>query len=579
MNFIKILSTRLSDITKYNGELSKQKSWENSSVSLIGNYTFNKVSFRIVFYVDKKFPFSLPRYYIENYLDMSNMLPHIEKNGFVCYTESNNILLDYSRPEEIVAESLKRALNLIEIGIKKLNKEDLRTEFLSYWMLLDGCIPADSFIKVDNLIRTINYTFLSDHFIFYDTNDSNEVAMIKAIYNNEITKNQRFPALYVPLRKNQIFPFNFKKKLSISWIRDVIFHNISSSSKHYLNNYFKRVNFRQSIVLVSIPVSESNIALIGFGFKRKTAIPHYKNTAHPLKTNMSNFIVEPISLKRYDQDFLIERTSRETLYRDQCVAIVGLGSVGSKVAMEVSRLGVKRIKMIDDDFLDIDNIYRHEAGASTLFKSGSSQLKIDVLEEKILRDFPDADIECEGINVLNIFNERPDYFDDCDCVIVCVGDTMTSLKLNQIFKKRNITCIYGWLDPYGIGGHLLVINPFLRGCYQCLYTSTDGELVNNRASFAEKGQSFTRSLASCTSRYIPYGSLTILKETAYIIENLIEVLKKNINKNYLVSWTGDTTLFRRDGYRLSKRYFTFGNEGVKKELDFYAQKCEACGEE
>ncbi|NGH42857.1 hypothetical protein G5632_34800, partial [Escherichia coli] len=42
------------------------------------------------------------------------------------------------------------------------------------------------------------------------------------------------------------------------------------------------------------------------------------------------------------------------------IGIIGLGSMGSKIATSLARSGIKRFLLVDDDYLATSNIVRHE---------------------------------------------------------------------------------------------------------------------------------------------------------------------------------------------------------------------------
>src|SRR5699024_1944568 len=96
--------------------------------------------------IDSYFPYSLPHFFIENYHELDMMLPHVETDGYICFLEQDNILLDYENPEGIIAESLDKVLNLLSTSIMGLNKEEVRSEFISYWALQSNIWIANSFI-------------------------------------------------------------------------------------------------------------------------------------------------------------------------------------------------------------------------------------------------------------------------------------------------------------------------------------------------------------------------------------------------------------------------------------------------
>lgn len=72
---------------------------------------------------------------------------------------------------------------------------------------------------------------------------------------------------------------------------------------------------------------------------------------------------------------------------EKCAVLVGCGSVGSFVAMELARSGVGKFVLCDTDTLEIHNICRHQCGFSDL-----GRYKVDAVKDKILDINPNAEI-------------------------------------------------------------------------------------------------------------------------------------------------------------------------------------------
>lgn len=72
---------------------------------------------------------------------------------------------------------------------------------------------------------------------------------------------------------------------------------------------------------------------------------------------------------------------------DKRAVLVGCGSVGSFVAMELARSGVGKFVLCDTDTLEIHNICRHQCGFDDL-----GRYKVDAVRDKILNINPDAEV-------------------------------------------------------------------------------------------------------------------------------------------------------------------------------------------
>lgn len=84
----------------------------------------------------------------------------------------------------------------------------------------------------------------------------------------------------------------------------------------------------------------------------------------------------------------------------KCAVILGCGSVGSLVAMELARAGVGHFVLVDADTLEYHNLCRHQCGIEDV-----GDLKVNALRRKLLNTNPNVDIKVFGGIVQNIPKE------------------------------------------------------------------------------------------------------------------------------------------------------------------------------
>ena len=81
----------------------------------------------------------------------------------------------------------------------------------------------------------------------------------------------------------------------------------------------------------------------------------------------------------------------------KCAVILGCGSVGSLVAMELARAGVGHFVLVDGDTLEYHNLCRHQCGIEDV-----GDLKVNALRRKLLNINPNVDIRTFGGIIQNI---------------------------------------------------------------------------------------------------------------------------------------------------------------------------------
>lgn len=81
----------------------------------------------------------------------------------------------------------------------------------------------------------------------------------------------------------------------------------------------------------------------------------------------------------------------------KCAVILGCGSVGSLVAMELARSGVGHFVLVDADTLEYHNLCRHQCGIEDV-----GDLKVNALKRKLLNINPNVDVRIFGGIIQNI---------------------------------------------------------------------------------------------------------------------------------------------------------------------------------
>lgn len=163
------------------------------------------------------------------------------------------------------------------------------------------------------------------------------------------------------------------------------------------------------------------------------------------------------------------------------VFIAGLGSVGSQITLEISKIGVTHFDIMDHDRLEVANIARHAAGLSDVGRH-----KTNVMAEMIHEKNPYAEVCAtkERISWSNIEIVR-ELVRKAD-VVVCAADEMQAkLIINRLCVEETTTCIFAGAFRRAYGGQILIVHPGLSPCYQCFLTSIPEQVrdveISNRA--------------------------------------------------------------------------------------------------
>ena len=206
--------------------------------------------------------------------------------------------------------------------------------------------------------------------------------------------------------------------------------------------------------------------------------------------------------------------------------ILGCGSVGSLVALELARAGVKHFILVDADILEYHNICRHQCGIEDV-----GDYKVYALKRKILNINPSAEvITFEGI-VQNLPKDTLDSF----CIagntvfIGCADNRIADVYTNRIsiYYESSFISIGFWERAYA--GEIFYHIPGKRmPCYECALGDGSGLSARSEANHhIYSNQEDTEGL-----KFEPGISVDINYVTSIGIKLILDILNKN-NDSYI----------------------------------------------
>jgi molybdopterin/thiamine biosynthesis adenylyltransferase len=496
-----------------------------------------------------------------------DILPHVEDNGFICYTNDDNLVLDIDNPCGIIKESFELVRKVLIDGFRKSNEADFYNEYEAYWRRLKSTVSVFANISVNESVTLLKYTKIKDTSNFFSTNDQTECLASYTRFLGSKDKPSYHNGIYIPLLFGSKLTIPRSGDLmDISLVRQIIDQHVSQENQKKIRSLLSKTK-ADDLIIFSLPQPNGYYSLFGVRLK---GISH--NT-HPLLNTATEVNIIPFTVTRLDSEFMLNRGGTGQSFINKNVLVIGAGSVGSAICEEVIKAGIINLSVIDKDILLPENCYRHNCGFRYVNKKKAEAVKL-----KLESYYPHAEVKAYSLSIENILEQKGINFQDYNAIIIATGNANTNQYLNKLFKEKfkGIPVLFSWLDPFGIGGHCLVSNISDQGCYQCLYSNIS---LHNIASFAAPIQhkSFSKSISGCGSMYVPYGSLDALQTAILTIRKLLDVLLGEETKNSIFSWKGNPKMFLSEGYKLSPRFLQ--NEQqllISKDL-FYQEKCIVCG--
>lgn len=516
---------------------------------------------QLYFGVKKSFPLRIPYIYLVKW-DLFGILPHVEPDGYICYAREDATLLDYENPGGIAQEALTRAIQVVRDGISGANHADFMDEFGAYWERFGSTkykslvAPCDHVKKIHLYDGKAGQKYLAD----------DEQSLKKFKHLPKLSFKKHNSAVFVPLAPGTLItpphPSNF---WGLDEIRKIVFENLAPGQDTELLSLLSNTH-HEEVILLSIPKRDDGETLIGIRFEGV-------QLEHPLKEGGKAKAV-PLVIERRDKEYLMPRGGSNLALREKCVLLLGCGSLGGFIANELTRAGISRLTVLDEDTLNHENIYRHVLGIKHVGKAKAEAIKNDV-EGRL----PYVEVEAIPSSLEDALGTKIKV-GDFDLIVSALANITVELFLNKyIHGTDSPPVIYTWLEPYGIGGHAVLTNldDGQKRCLNCLYENTDDEKDKRcRISFAAPGQNFNKNIDGCRNVFTPFGSLDAVRTAELASRLAIATLTGDIKANLIRSWKGDAAEFLKNGKVLSERFALPGH--VLEAADYHSETCSVCHE-
>jgi molybdopterin/thiamine biosynthesis adenylyltransferase len=169
-------------------------------------------------------------------------------------------------------------------------------------------------------------------------------------------------------------------------------------------------------------------------------------------------------LGRYARQMIMDKVGTEGQRRLAAsrVAVIGCGALGTHIADSLVRSGVGFVRIVDRDFVELNNLQRQvlfeeQDVAQGLPKAIAAAHKLERIN---------SEVEVEPI----VIDVNPDTVEqlvaDVDLVLDGTDNFETRLLLNDACLKRDIPWIYGGV--IGTYGMMMAIIPHQTPCLRCL---------------------------------------------------------------------------------------------------------------
>ena len=166
--------------------------------------------------------------------------------------------------------------------------------------------------------------------------------------------------------------------------------------------------------------------------------------------------------------------------------IIGLGSFGSNIAVELAKAAVGSFALMDFDRLERHNVVRHAC-----YLNDVGRLKTDAVADLVLGKNPYATVDKYPIDMNDKLNLVGDEIDRADIVICATDNNQSRFNLSRLLIDHPKVCLFGRAVTRAEGGDVFRYRPG-GPCYCCLvgnqWYDNAAEEITNEASARANGR-------------------------------------------------------------------------------------------
>jgi len=495
-----------------------------------------------------EFPYSMPCVILLD--DRFIHLPHISlKTRTLCLYEEG-VIYDVNNIEGIIRDNIEKTRKWVELYYGRDNTEEYTQEIRNYWneqydgeTIVDDCwtlsgdIPSKTCEMTGMVYAKKNLRDDETQAMFLVSSDENDhtIAYIRKHYERK-----DLPVLYIAsLKIATMPPYYITGQELITRITDEDDQNIFKKFINKHNHGYVLFPIGLGYALGGVHICRLNVNRPGF---RKGALSPFSVLT---KFENKNKKLERLYISIFNEQRIAMRTCGE-LMNEKSFLIAGLGSIGSNLCYYLNGYNNAKFSLIDNDWLSVDNIGRHLLGFESI-----SQYKSYAVANFLQQYRPDRETKVFCSNLQQLGDE---IFNKISAIFVCTGDVTSEKWLLHKMSEGSIQipAFMLWLEPYGISGIMIYLNPNDKDSINRMKRKADDRFLDYCLIKREEydcGEKLTSKDAGCNGRYALYSANDITMFLSAIfpyIDQLLEVPTES--KCY--RWVGNLNIAIEKGINL-----------------------------
>ncbi len=535
-----------------------------SNNEIVEAYDFDYLSLVITIGFTKTFPHDLPLYQIR---ETDRLYAHVDQNGYICYLDINDLNYNTKNIQGIIDFSIDEIVKILNMNAIE-TKNEIDREFSDYYSRNVNC---------DNIPEPILGKGISKEVLFiYEQNFNHQKVNKLRIYNYD-----NFTVIgNTEVKKNSILKNHNTTIKSIYYIPLVDIPNLPNYNIPLTMSFFSKYIEKKHIdKIISKTIGTVEEYLFGYKYMDDYRYIYLKldnRETNKRLINRKNTKVYPKKVQLISPEFLRRRGG--AILNSKKILLIGVGSLGSEVLSILCKSGFTDITIVDNDIASIYNVFRHILGFNSFFYNESTGIIYDYrakvlhLKRKIESMYPGTEISIFGQSLQSFIINNPEKLKDYKYIISTTGNTIAEKMLNRVIyeKKINTKIIIAWLEVFGIGRHMLLVDGKNKGCFECLLQSS------HYVKFSESAD-YKIYEDTCIGSYTQFGAIDSIMLATDIVYKIIQMENGESFENRHIVKKGDDKQYLSAGYSLQEYYDKTQNEIDSMEYDYYFEGCDCCG--
>ncbi len=172
-------------------------------------------------------------------------------------------------------------------------------------------------------------------------------------------------------------------------------------------------------------------------------------------------VLTPEELERYDRQLRVWGVEAQERLRRSTALVVGVGGLGSPVAMYLAAAGVGRLVLVDPEVVELSNLNRQVLHWTT----DLGRAKVESAAEKLRRLNPHVEVVAVRRRIESL-EDAVQLVREVDVVVDCLDNWRTRFLINEACVRLGKPLVHAAVR--GLYGQLMVVKPGEGPCLRCL---------------------------------------------------------------------------------------------------------------